>query len=645
MRTLVRGTDASDAVATVLSRCHRGLLVEDGMAVGGWVAMPTAWSPLPRGPDGHVVEAVRLRGEGGAAACRVPVDLAGLDPPMVPRAVRAAVRAAMARSRRIDDTTAHSALRDLGVLPTLDGPPRRCAVAIPLVTAVMRAVPGSGRGDWDALAADHLSAVTGPLSALLGHALVDVCATLDRTLSGYSLSSWVDDDLWPSLLAPGSDLVRALVTLPQHADVCIHAALRDPASLRHADSATLLMDASRACGVAGLPRWAATWSTGASEALLALSSPAHECDPDLTELVAPLVRAPPSTRATRLLLRLARLPASWLPGPGEVDACHEALQASLAILAAMGADRRPTHVALGAKGRWPEFLGRVVQACGGAASRARLEAEDMGDVAEALAVQLLLPACALSGTPPPSRDDAMESARRLLYGSCGMFGALARSRAWHAGLARADSALADLSPTLATSRNWAAGLPDHVDGDVSLVVLTGAGALADEGRAGGNPDGTEGLSHCSGGYAARCEAGRVRVVSLRRTVPDGAFERLSTAEVRPVHAEGGARFEVVQHRGRRNAEPDPACVAALDRYVAALTDGRLAADLSAFRPDRRVPDAVRAAGYDFRVPGAFAEVVRIWSDILPRSARGWGHRGFAAFATGAEAGVPACGTP
>lgn len=93
------------------------------------------------------------------------------------------------------------------------------------------------------------------------------------------------------------------------------------------------------------------------------------------------------------------------------------------------------------------------------------------------------------------------------------------------------------------------------NGGLSIVSLTTPEELRTESKK---------LGHCVECYTHRCIAGDSHIVSLRNE----AGEILSTAEIR-CDMDNPNRFSprVIQHRGPKNRNPEPGCVAALDAWL------------------------------------------------------------------------------
>ncbi len=307
------------------------------------------------------------------------------------------------------------------------------------------------------------------------------------------------------------------------------------------------------------------------------------------------------------------LPATSLPrGEEEWTACLACFPAVCHALRNAGPGRAVRM--LGCQGGWRGLRDRLVRLLGSDLSCLATLLADVGDVATACAEQVLTPATLLAGTDAHATE---AEGYAFLFSGRTLPRILEESRDWHA---RSDDMRERLpSPPTATSA-WGAGLPGASYGGVTVTVLTDRDALRAEGATGDDPDGLPGLSHCVGGYAPQCLAGRCRIVSLRATGTDGVTVRLSTAELAHEVTDGDATVRVVQHRGARNSTPPDAARRALDRYVADLASGVLPVDVDALAPMH--PDvALEAAAYDWREPGAWEAARDVWAPFLPRWAR------------------------
>ena len=199
---------------------------------------------------------------------------------------------------------------------------------------------------------------------------------------------------------------------------------------------------------------------------------------------------------------------------------------------------------------------------------------------------------------------------------------------WHRNLPTMRAALARLPGRDGREPDaWTAGLPGRRVGDVRVVVLATAAALADEGRRGTCADGSDGLDRCVGEYGAACRAGAVRIVFLRDAV---SGERLSTVEL--ALADGGVA--VAQRRGCGNADPSARAMHALDRYLTWFGGDTGRVNRAAFRASPCTsgtpgPLDPARAGYAAAVPGNWETARDAWSWHLPRAVMCLGTTDFA----------------
>ncbi len=259
---------------------------------------------------------------------------------------------------------------------------------------------------------------------------------------------------------------------------------------------------------------------------------------------------------------------------------------------------------------------------------------DVSDMAEAMRREIVAPALALGSgmgrghamTGQP-RSTATKACLAILCSGRGLPRILDMSRRWHASNGLIRRAVSNLSGGEASTARWRPALPPHSAGDLSLVILDTLGALLDEGADHVDALDASGLSHCIGGYAHACLSGGTRIASIRRTLPGGAYERLSTVEfsfaARGANSNGTCLAHVEQHRGRRNAMPPPLAERFLRSYVRdVLSVASIpAADLTPI-PERH--DTAAEAGYAWWENGHWAAAERAWAPHLPPAARGLG---------------------
>ncbi len=335
--------------------------------------------------------------------------------------------------------------------------------------------------------------------------------------------------------------------------------------------------------------------------------------PDRAEVwraLAPLAQG--DDDALHLSSLMGGLPPDWMPRDGAgwvaLARCWPALDHARKW--ALG----DAPAMLGSKGDWPGYLRRLDSAHGRGEDGLQGAVEDLLDMREAYAAEVLGPALHathghatgdVAGTYAPS---LLQDGRRL----CRI---LEASRRWHHGRHAILDVVRRHAPKGAR-REWPRAWPTAASDGVRVVELTSVEELRAEGSKGIDRDGVPGLSHCVGGHADRCMSGHARVLSLRRD-GEGEGSRLSTAEV----AWSGGRASVIQHRASRNATPGVEAARALSAYVEAIGKGKLTVDEAALAPvggRGHGPDA----SYDHRAAGAWEEVRAAWDPFVPRRLRG-----------------------
>ncbi len=307
---------------------------------------------------------------------------------------------------------------------------------------------------------------------------------------------------------------------------------------------------------------------------------------------------------------LVRLPPSWTPrtplGWQEYVRARPVVRAAGALLA----DGDDLAALLSSKGRWglwTDALRRHGNPAGAVPSAQ----------AGAFGTQVLGPFA--SAYMPEHRRMAM--AVDIMWSGSSLPAIMGWVARWRVARPAIASRIAALNAHLPRpGEGWPAGLPDHHEGDVWIHVLTTPGELLAEGAS--EPrDGRAGLSHCVGGYSGVCRDGGVRIVSVRRMLGDGDWERLSTASVRALPG----RFVVDEHHGRWDLWPSSRASAAVSAYVAMLCDGRLPVDRAALMP---VPEPPAEGTYDWAVDGAWESVFEAWGTCLPGRIARLGRDGF-----------------
>ena len=509
--------------------------------------------------------------------------------------------------------------------------------------AVLRADrrrPAGGQARWairvadmragaDVLA-DLARTVSAPfLATVEGHALSFARADLSHPAPTTVLARMADAT-WREIDG-GGGIAPALARHPEHADLLV-AAAGCPGPRR-----TDIREAA-ACGAAVRPvsrRVTESYlrsDVGSTIGDTMFSADAEPLRPDVP-WAAPAGSDPlggwgsVTSHATAALGFLGLLPPEWCPSCSVEWDAFARLAPHLMRVAAV-AHRRGTHAPpwgglLNVGGRWKAYEARL-RTAGGTHGVIVSLIDDLRDVEAAYADHVVIPA--LEVTRPPGRGLDVETetatlharllAARALWSGRSLPRMLEASRDWHAAQGRMATEVERVDGGLAKASSWDPGFPDMAFGEVEVRCLRTAAELRHEGGRGPDPDGAAGLGHCVGSYVGRCASGRSRILSLRRK---GAplTERLSTAEV-----ELRSR-KVIQHRGAGNGDPSPECVAALAAYMVALASGEARVSRVRKVRDTRVPAAVAAAGYDFRVPGRVEAVRNLWSPFLPAPRRGW----------------------
>ncbi len=333
------------------------------------------------------------------------------------------------------------------------------------------------------------------------------------------------------------------------------------------------------------------------------------------------------------------VPAHARPGAGDTGAFLRCAPVVRDVTWVANPDDMARHLRVG-RG-WDAFERAIAGACGDV--RPARAVRDVGDMLSSFKRQVLAPAlhiAAMATLPDLEEGHGRVAAARAalrrgavkstvaasaLLSGRSLARCLRDSAGWHAGSHRISAGLASLPGTLGRPPSWDAILPGMREGDLAVVVLTDAAALADEGRDGVNGDGTEGLRSCVGGYVAECVRSGTRVASLRRMLPGGGFMRLSTAQV----AVRGGRVVPLQHAAMLNDEPSHEAAALLERYLAALADAGPYDDDAIPIASATGDDPCTPAGYDWFVPGNLEAAMAVWAPFMPRALRGMPPRGWA----------------
>lgn len=237
---------------------------------------------------------------------------------------------------------------------------------------------------------------------------------------------------------------------------------------------------------------------------------------------------------------------------------------------------------------------------------------EVDDMARRCAETLVGPALGLArGT---RLDEARAAAAVLLFGGAGFQRAVDASARWHLNLVEFERRL----PAGRDAVAWPALFEPFTRGGLTAVCLTRPSELRAEGWVGPDGDGVEGLAHCVGGYGPRCWEGTCSVVSVRAVLPDGAFRRISTAEI-TVRAGGrGLAVFVNQHHGPGNGDANVAALEFVNDLATRLEDGEVRHDPAALegRSPRDYDD-----GVDWEAPTSLAASLDAWRPYLPRALR------------------------
>ncbi len=234
---------------------------------------------------------------------------------------------------------------------------------------------------------------------------------------------------------------------------------------------------------------------------------------------------------------------------------------------------------------------------------------------EGLRRGLLSPALATCGYAAA----AGEVAYGLTYGDKCLPGVFAASRSWHAREQAIQANIAGIGDDV----RWPALFEPFAHMGMLAVPICDAVSLREEGAAGLDRQGVPGMDHCVATRLPLLLAGRSHVLSIRRVLPGGGYERLSTFQVR-VADDGGLVDE--EHQARGNFLPGIDAQVMAFALKEAVEDGRLQ-----FRPEAMAraaespgkDDVVAAlAGYDWRDPAQVAGAILAWEPCLPRWMRG-----------------------
>ena len=328
------------------------------------------------------------------------------------------------------------------------------------------------------------------------------------------------------------------------------------------------------------------------------------------------------------------VPADWLPGNGDwfafnsVSAIREGLNATVLreggsrLFASAGGDwdafRSRLKVGV-KKGSWPSedvwtrAIARDVRSLGDAPWQAATTLVQPLLSHEGVRRGLVSEALAGSGFSL----EAFGVAYGLVYGDKSLPGVMEASRDWHKRQAGIQAAIAGIGDDI----SWPALFEPFSHLGMVAVPITDALALREEGAAGPDRNGVFGMDHCVATRLPLLLAGTSHVVSIRRALPDGGYERLSTLEVSVARRE----WREVEHQARKNFLPGVDAQVMAFNLRDAFVEGRLRVDRECLRPREgyQIGDVVlRMAGYDWRSARHVEGALRAWDPSLPRWMRG-----------------------
>ncbi len=312
---------------------------------------------------------------------------------------------------------------------------------------------------------------------------------------------------------------------------------------------------------------------------------------------------------------LSSLPAPWRPGDaGSWSTWVEYWQ----VIDTMALTVPRAYMAryLDVHGDWARWAARLDATTGQATASVAFDVQDMLTAFEA---EILRPCLARVGSVP-ERVEGIRLSHLVLQGGSNLRNCLRASMRWHAlsdGILRVRNSLR--GPDWPLLR-WSPGFPDHREGDLEIRFLTDESELADEGADGPDRDGVAGMGHCVGSYGEACLAEGVRVASVRRLLPGGDFERLSTVEMDGRSACMGY-VEVAQHQGRGNGPAPVEAETLVADYVEGLCDGTHAIDETAFARREGIPRP-DPAGYPSADDACLGAMLEAWGPCLPSRFRG-----------------------
>ena len=321
----------------------------------------------------------------------------------------------------------------------------------------------------------------------------------------------------------------------------------------------------------------------------------------------------------------AAVPPEWLPvdeaGLHAFDACASFL---LPVRNASGEPLR--RLVAPSRGDWHAFHAALTRDPWFEHLRSHVwfAAEDLG-------IRVLLPIVGDLVEPCPDPDahlvgmdiygikEAIKAiARRALYGGKSAIGVLETAKRLYVLQTRIQARMPH--GAYAPAR-WPALFETVVaPNGLRLVSLACAEDLADEGAEGTDRNGAAGLDHCVASNVPSAANGSSYFISVRRDLPGGGYERLSTVHL--VLSERPGASDVYQHRGRANASPPAEAVEA----VAWLEGQRPYAPWRAYHRHRALGSDRNLVGYeceyDWRDPRLVEAALDAWRPGLPRRLAG-----------------------
>lgn len=376
---------------------------------------------------------------------------------------------------------------------------------------------------------------------------------------------------------------------------------------------------------------------------------------------------PPGVSPEWLAERIGEIPADWFPKT------PEEWESFLVVARTLGRTL-PQRIGIpfgdlvkGCSGKWIDFRRRMAKSCFDSRPPEDLDEEgrrawlrspptpdesfealhnaaiDLGDMIDHFSRLVVLPAAGLANLESKpflaetQRSAARHAAAELLFGgknACAMF-EISRhyhTRAEHVLEQATGHETAHAIEFKQVAEDGWAPLCNQVQAPngVWIVPLTDPRELADEGRgyAGSSPrnvDGTDGLSHCVGGYSSSCRDSGHHILSFRY-IEEDTMKRLSTIELDAV-TEGDRKFKVCQHRGTRNGKAPDAAAQAWDWFQDAVWNNEIAINYEGIRSymvtqmKRRDDDVERACGYKWKEEGAFENALRAFDEWLGKGLR------------------------